>query len=398
MIACIIITDFAVAVERQRNPALCNAPLVLIQYSGQKAKVYAACDVARSMKVKPDIAFNRAVSLCPIAYFISASPSLYRREAQKLIERLLTFTDRIEVEQTSALALWLDLGKLPPHEASQIGSGILQAVSDKTPFFSSVGIADGKFTARIAATKVRNRTPYIVPVGNEVPFLASFPIRHLALKKEMARQLNLLGIETLGQFAALPEGAVLQRFGKVGSHLHRLANGQDTRTITRYVLPLSEHAAHHFDDPVEDRTIFQNVFTHLTCQLAATLRKQGLAAANLTLTLHCENAQHLEASHTPRQPISDDLPLLREVDRLFKGMLLKAGILGIEVHLDQLQSLAPRQLDFFGQLMGETFSITELVKQLSVRHGTEPFHRIVPSSHPGHIPQDQFRVESVEIA
>jgi DNA polymerase-4 len=398
VIACVIIADFAVAVERQRNTALGDAPLVLIHYIHQKPKVYAACAEARSMGVKVDMALSRASSLCPLAHFISASPSLYRREAQKFLDTLLAFTDRIEIEQTNALCLWLDIGKVSPHEASQIASKLLQAVSDNTPFFSSVGLADGKFTARIASIQARSGKVLAVASGNEANFLATLPIRHLALSNEMARQLDLLGIETLGQYGILPHGAVLHRFKKVGGHLHRLANGYDTRTITRYVPPLSEHIKRYFDDPIDNRLIIQNFLTQLANELATRLQSQGLAASSLTFALHCENARLIETSHQLREPINDALLLFQSVNRLFGKLTLFTDVTGLEIHLDNLKPPAPKQMDFFGLLEGETYSVTEVVKHLAGRHGTEPFYQIVPNKHPGYLPEDQARLERVEIA
>ena len=398
MIACVIVADFAVAVERQRNSAFADVPLVLIHYKRQKPKVYAACHEARQMGVKVDMALSRASSLCPYAHVVSASPSLYRREAQKFLDKLLTFTDQIEIEQTNALALFLDFGKRPPDEASQMAEKIMQTVSDTTPFFSSIGLADGKFTARIASIKARHGKVLAVTSGKEASFLASFPIRQLALSKEMARQLELLGIDTLGRFAMLPHGAVLHRFGKVGSHLHHLANGYDTRTIPRYILPLSEQSKHYFDDPVDNRTIIRNVIAKITGDLAARLQEQGLAATSVTLAISCEKARLIEASEQLREPISDPLPLLRTLDRLFGKIVLCTDVIGVEIHLDHLKPPAPKQLDFFDMLIGETFSVEEVVKHLSGKHGTEPFRRIVQRLHPGHLPKDHARLESVEVA
>lgn len=398
MIACVFIPDFAVIVERNLNPALNDAPLIVLRHTGQKAKVYAACGVALSMGIKVGMFSSRALALCPEAQVVSANQSLYRRVGQQLLDILLAFTGRIELEQTHSLTIWLDVGNLPQSEISHIGSKILQIVADKTPFLASVGIANGKFTARIAATKARIKSVAIVPIGRETSYLSSFSVQNLALSKELSRQFDLLGIVTLGQFATLPYGAVLDRFGKVGGLLHRLATGQDIKSLAHYTSPKSEQVAHSFEASIEDRTIVQSVFTQLTCKLATRLNEQGLAASELTLIVHCENARVLETSLRLRQPITGALSLLRAVDRLFAGLSIGTGITGIEIHLDNLQALAPQQLDFFGQLMGTSYSVPELVKRLQPRHSDAPFHTIVANKYPGHLPERRFRIESVDVA
>jgi len=93
---------------------------------------------------------------------------------------------------------------------------------------AAAGVADGRFTAEQAA---RGAAPVlIVPPGEAAEFLA--PIRVEALGDEqLARLLVQLGVRTLGEFAALGDEHVLERFGPAGAHLHALAAGRDSRRV-----------------------------------------------------------------------------------------------------------------------------------------------------------------------
>ncbi|WP_226532842.1 DNA polymerase Y family protein [Microbacterium paraoxydans] len=92
-----------------------------------------------------------------------------------------------------------------------------------------VGVADGPFTAEIAA---RGPSPWtIVPSGTAREFLAPYPVQ--VLRDEQITGLLLrLGIRTLGEFTALAAHDVRDRFGEHGARLHALAAGADSRPLT----------------------------------------------------------------------------------------------------------------------------------------------------------------------
>lgn len=92
-----------------------------------------------------------------------------------------------------------------------------------------IGIADGPFTAEIAA---RGPTPWtVVPSGTAREFLAPYPVQ--VLRDEQITGLLLrLGIRTLGEFTALAAPDVRDRFGEHGARLHALAAGADSRPLT----------------------------------------------------------------------------------------------------------------------------------------------------------------------
>ncbi len=83
-----------------------------------------------------------------------------------------------------------------------------------------VGIADGLFAAVLAA-----RTGRVVPPGGTTAFLAPWPVDVLG-DPELSAVLPRLGVRTLGELAALPEGDVLGRFGAEAAEAHRVAGGR----------------------------------------------------------------------------------------------------------------------------------------------------------------------------
>ncbi len=111
-----------------------------------------------------------------------------------------------------------------------------------------IGVADGAFTAELAAEGVGGALPLseahsgpmegaeekettrwrIVPAGGSAAFLSPVPVSSFG-DDELTSLLARLGVRTLGEFAALGEEAVRDRFGEHGARLHALARGADSR-------------------------------------------------------------------------------------------------------------------------------------------------------------------------
>ncbi|WP_194763469.1 DNA polymerase Y family protein [Microbacterium sp. UFMG61] len=91
-----------------------------------------------------------------------------------------------------------------------------------------VGIADGPFTAELAARGPTACT--VVPAGRAEDFLHPLPVQVLR-DEQLTGLLVRLGVRTLGEFAALDEVEVRDRFGERGARLHSLAAGADSRGV-----------------------------------------------------------------------------------------------------------------------------------------------------------------------
>src|SRR2546423_5565761 len=89
----------------------------------------------------------------------------------------------------------------------------------------------------LAARAAEPGAAYVVPPGESPGFLAPWPVGVLEGPEPgeaagLVALLVRLGRRRLGAFAALPDGAVLGRFGSTGARAHRLARGDDEATAS----------------------------------------------------------------------------------------------------------------------------------------------------------------------
>ena len=226
-IACVQIPRFAVEAERQRHPEIA-ARLILIG----EATVLDCSLGADVSGVRRGIRMSEAIALCPAAVVLAPDAPHY----QRMFDDVLTLLDELspEIEPAEPGTAFISLAGL------SIGSHVfaeelISSLHKRRGFMASVGIASGKFAARVAATIARPGTSKIVPPGDEAAFLAPLSCSHLPASEAMLWRLKLLGIETIGDVAKLPLGAFQQQFGPEGKRCWELASGLDNDPIVSRV-------------------------------------------------------------------------------------------------------------------------------------------------------------------
>jgi len=110
-----------------------------------------------------------------------------------------------------------------------------------------LGLAGGKFAAWLAARTVQPQTGYQV-AAQDRSFLAPLPLHWLPLSAEAQRRLRLLGLSTIGHFAAWREVQVLEQLGPGSVVAHRWARGLDERPVQGRCRQMAQ-AYHTFEAP-----------------------------------------------------------------------------------------------------------------------------------------------------
>jgi protein ImuB len=118
--------------------------------------------------------------------------------------------------------------------------GVLVAARRALRVPARFGVAPSRFAAVAASTRARVRRPVIVPGGRAQArtFLAPLPVALLRARAALAEAglhetLERLGVQTLGELAALPPAALADRFGTMGLLAYELASGGDGELCPR---------------------------------------------------------------------------------------------------------------------------------------------------------------------
>ena len=151
-----------------------------------------------------------------------------------------------------------------------------------------VGIADGLFAAGLAARA--GPTGLLVPPGESPEFLAGVPVGALGMP-ELCELLPRLGIDTLGQLAALPPAEAASRFGPQGMLACRLARGLDPRPLIPRPPAADLCAELEFDPPAWQAEPVIFAAKTLADQMHERLAAGGFACVRVQVLVRCADGQ-----------------------------------------------------------------------------------------------------------
>jgi protein ImuB len=130
----------------------------------------------------------------------------------------------------------------------------------------------------------------ILPPGHEAALLAPLPLFLLGGSSEFARNLNLWGIRTFGEFAALPPLGVAARLGDEGAYLQRLASGAGNRQLRLRVDPMVFREERELEDSIDILESLLFLLSQMLQDICERLRFHGRATNELRLRLKLERA------------------------------------------------------------------------------------------------------------
>lgn len=369
-IACIRVPSFAVAVEQLADPALAGQPLVVFD-----GKAVFDASVG-SAEIHPGLSAQRAKALCPRATFVEADHARYR----DVLDAMLDTLERVvpEVEPAGLGRAYADVRGLQGHYEDEfaLASALVETVRETTGLLASVGIADGKFVAWVAASSVDPGNAGVVPCGQESKFLRDKEVSLLPFGPELVQQLNVLALHTLGEIAALPRPAVEAQFGKsMGAQLWELSNGIDREPL-RPRKPqelITERIS--FDTPVVAIEALLAASKQIVSRLVRRLN--GRTARRVHLQLLADERIAWERLETFREPTSDERQMLLILKTRLSLLELPQAVDTVSITLSGIGREVAKQAKLFTDTQQNLNQIGEAIRQLRARYGRDMVGRVM---------------------
>lgn len=348
---------FYVAVEVRRDPSLRGRPVV-VGGSGPRGVVAAASYEARAYGVRSAMPSVRARRLCPQALFLAGDHALYAETSARIMALFAEVTPL--VEPLSLDEAFLDVTGAQRRLGSpvEMARALRRRVADTEHLPCSVGVASTKFLAKLASEAakptpspqgaVAGRGVWVVEPGRELEFLHPLPVKALwGVGPATLSRLERLGVQTVGDLAALPVAAVIAAVGDAsGRHLHELSHNRDPRAVEpdREVKSIG----HEETFPVDrfSRDELHTELLRLGDAVARRLRAAGVAGHTLTLKLRYGDFTTLTRSRRLPEPVDAGLDIARAAQRLLERIDISPGVRLIGVSLSGLAAPDSRQLSF----------------------------------------------------
>lgn len=359
-------------------------------------RVLACSTEAGLAGVKPGLSERAVIARCPEAHVQPVRAEVPRMAWQRLLATLGRFSPLVESPREGLACLSVTGLERQYRSELALGLAVGQAVQESLGLLGGIGIANGKFAAEAAALWAFPGCALVVPAGVERRFLQHLPVSLLPLTDEEQRQLSLLGVRTLEQYAALPRDAVQSRFGRQGYEGWLWAQGLDRQPLLPYPQERCLRATACFDDPLWEQPALERELGRLLAPLCDTLRREGLACQELELEIELEKGPPMTESYILREPTADP-DRLRAIARELPSRL-PGALQGLSIKLAQIKRLeAGRQLDLFVDQQAAA-ELDSTVGALAARYGDDCFQRARPVRPDSLLPEQRFAREQFRLA
>ncbi len=323
-------------------------------------RVVACSAAARAEGVQRGQRRREAQGRCPSLVVTERDESLEARQFEAIAAVCESFTPRVEITRPGT-CLFPTRGPARYFGGDQalavkVHEAVSGALGERT--VCRIGIADGPFTAALAARAARSGSPVVVEPHSSNSFLAPLPVTTLE-QPDLTDVLLRLGITKLGQLAALPRSDVLGRFGLLGEWAHRVASGESDRLPAVRELPPDVRVELVFDPPVERIEQAAFVARSLADELHGKLADRGLACTRLSIEVETEQGERLSRLWRHEGMLSSsaiadrvrwqlDGWLHSRAKRLHSESRPTSGIVKLVLAPDEVVAAAGRQLGFWG--------------------------------------------------
>ncbi|MGA9111360.1 MAG: DNA polymerase IV [Smithella sp.] len=280
---------FFISCEMTRNPSIVGIPAAVAGDPKKRTGIILAANYeARSFGVKTAMVLHEALKLCPKLTIVPPDHHFYGQKSEEVMDLLSKYTPALE--QNSIDEAWLDItgseglfGK--PFDAAQ---RIMNEIKDSLGLWCSIGIAENKFLAKMAAEMKK-------PLGITELWEKDIPVKlwPLPVKKmygvgaKTTEKLNRMGIKTIGDLATSKENLIINTFGKGGFEIHRHANGIDDSPVLARVDDDVKSIGREktLPEDIADIEKAKIVLMELADDIGMTVRKQGKEGRTVHITL-----------------------------------------------------------------------------------------------------------------
>lgn len=341
---------FFASVEVLDDPSLVGLP-VIVGGAGPRGVVAACTYEARMFGVHSAMPSAVARRLCPSAVFLHGRFDRYSEESKRLHAILESFSPLVEGISLDEAFVDVTGARHLHGNGATIAETIRWRVASEMSLLCSVGVGRSKLVAKLASKAAKpvadregirpGRGVVVVPESAELDFLHLLPVRALwGVGRATGDRLEALGITTVGDMADLPPGTLERTVGAaVGSHLARLARGEDPRPVVPERAAKSIGHEETFASDIWERPELHRRLVPMVEASANALRRSNLAARTVSIKVRYADFTTITRSHSLKAPIDAGPAVAAVAGALLDSVDLSLGVrlLGVS-----LSGLGPR--------------------------------------------------------
>ncbi|MDH2909824.1 MAG: hypothetical protein HKL92_05915 [Candidatus Eremiobacteraeota bacterium] len=205
------------------------------------------------------------------------------------------------------------------------------------------GCAEDAFCAGVAA---RHADGCVVAAGGEAEFLSPFPLSALGIDPRTIERFVLLGIERIGELAALPHGAFVRRFGARAALWHLRANGAERRSLVprAFTLPIEANALGEGEVQTQEQLLF--ALRVLIGRISESCTRRGRSAGGIRVDFFCDDASERNIELFFALPTAEERAIFDVLRARLERERFDAPVVGMRVRALRLEEAGSSQMLF----------------------------------------------------
>jgi nucleotidyltransferase/DNA polymerase involved in DNA repair len=398
-VACVWIAQLPLRVEILRHPQWDGRPLVLGGAPGERKIVQLCSPEAEAAGVRPGLPLREVVPLCPDAMVLQPDPVRAAAVLEAVLSDLQQVSPIVEPAQADEGYFFLDIRGLKQlyGELNVLEEAIRAAVP---PLLRPrLGFGNGKFAAAVAARMAEPNAPArVIPASQTQTFLAPLSVRHLLmLDPDVQHRLEVLGLHTIGELAALPLNAVQAQFGPPGAQAWRVAHGKDIEPVVARPVQVTIQDGLRFDDPLASVEAVMAAIDQLLARTYSQPALMGRSARQVRLRALLSDGTSWERQYTFKDALSTRDAARRALKSKLDlpNALPPAPIDELALELLGLGGEAARQPSLFIARARQLAEIADAARQLQARYGRVPLYHAIEVEPWSRIPERRWALVQV---
>lgn len=310
--------SFFVSVERLRNNAFNNIPLI-IGGTGDRGVVASCSYEARKFGVRSAMPVKMARQLCPEAIVIRGDSQLYS-DYSRMVTNIIAESVPV-YEKSSIDEFYIDLSGMDKFFGCwQMTLELKQKIQNETGLPISFGLSSSKTVSKIATGEAKPAGQKQVEHGVEKPFLAPLNVQRIpGVGNETYKTLRGLGIRLIQTVQEMPVELMGKTLGKSGIDIWKKSNGIDNSVVEPYHERKSISTERTFEKDTIDVVKLDSIMVAMAENLAYQLRKGNKVTGCVTVKIRYSDFNtHSKQLRIPYT--SADHVLIACVRDLFKAL------------------------------------------------------------------------------
>lgn len=352
------------------------APRVLSRRTGSRSEVAAACPAALAAGIRIGMALTQARALVPELRVDPADRQGDRADLERLAHSLARrWSPSVTIAGDDLLFLDLTgVAHLHGGEARMLRR--LHALLARLGFTARIAVADTPGAAW-AFARFRPETLLCCPPGEHGAWLAPLPVEALRLESDALDLLHRLGVDSIGQLAALPRAPLVRRFGTTIAARLDQALGRIPEPVIPVTPPEPIAVTQRFAEPIATPEAIAHWLGDLVHRLAEALAEAGQGARRIGLVADRVDGVPqrigIGLARASRDPAHLLRLLARRIDQIEPGY----GLDAMTLHLLRSEPLGSLPVD--ERLDSETVpDLAPLIDTLATRIGMARLWRMRP--------------------